>query len=216
MKHKTFWISSLGLALAALPLWGGGEQGSAGSAAVYTSDANPAGSTGMAEAPNGPSPEVAAQQLANAPGQGVSAASAPPRNVNLTGPAAEVVKLAQAGVDENVMLSFVANSPNTFNLSSDAIVYLNDIGVPGTVVTAMMQHDEKLKADSAASAVTAAPPIYTNQLAPAPGSPAKEAPSTMLIAASSSSACSTTTPYFAAFDAIVFITTVDGVIGYAL
>ncbi len=166
MKPKTFWIWSLGLALAALPLAGGGDQESANSAPALTSDTSQSSFADIGGLTNAPSPEAAEQQLENASGQVVSAAKTAPQNVNLTGPSAEVVKLAQAGVDESVMLSFVTNSHSTFNLSSDAIIYLNDVGVPGTVVTSMIQHDQALKAGYAN---VTSPPVYTNPSMPAPG-----------------------------------------------
>ena len=44
------------------------------------------------------------------------------------------------------MLAFVTNSTSTFNLGAEEIIYLNDIGVPSAVVTAMIQRDQALKA----------------------------------------------------------------------
>jgi hypothetical protein len=169
MKPKTFWIWSLGLALAALPLAGGCDQESANSAPATTANTNQPSSADTAGITVPPSPEAEEQQLEDAPGQVVSRAAPTAQNANLTGSAAEVAKLAQAGVDEKVMLSFVTNSQHSFNLSSDAIIYLNDIGVPGSVVTSMIQHDQALKEDSANSFNTASPPVYTNPLVPAPG-----------------------------------------------
>jgi hypothetical protein len=67
----------------------------------------------------------------------------------------------------------VTNSTSTFNLSPDAIIYLNDIGVPGSVVTAMIQHDQVLKGVSASQVAGAAPPPGVNpeQYAPLPQMP---------------------------------------------
>jgi len=62
----------------------------------------------------------------------------------------EVVKLAQAGVGEEVMLAYVDKYSGSFNVGSDQILYLNDLGVSGTVITAMLKHD--------GSNVAAAPP----------------------------------------------------------
>jgi len=52
----------------------------------------------------------------------------------------DIVKLAQAGINRDVMLTFI-DSAGTFNLDADQIVYLNDLKVPSEVITAMMQHD---------------------------------------------------------------------------
>ena len=71
---------------------------------------------------------------------GTSAPVAPP-NVQLYGGTAEIAKLAQAGVGENVMLSYVTNASVRFALTSDQIIFLNDLGVSGPVITAMLQHD---------------------------------------------------------------------------
>ena len=80
---------------------------------------------------------------------------------------AEVIKLTQSGVDESVLLAFVANSTSTFNLGSDEIIYLNDLGVPDGVVAAMIQRDQALNGywSSTAQASTAA--AANTQVAPA-------------------------------------------------
>ena len=172
MKNATFWSFGLALALAAVPLGGGCDQEPANSAPADAANTNQESAAIADTSTDTAAAAAAEQQLENAPGQIVSSATPPAPAVNLNGPAAEVVKLAQAGVEEVVMLSFVTNAPNTFNLSSDAIIYLNDIGVPGTVVTAMLQHDQTVKGRSSSSLVTSAPPIYTNPLVPTPGTPA--------------------------------------------
>jgi len=66
-----------------------------------------------------------------------------PANLNLSPWASEVVKLAEAGIEDTVLLSFIENS-GTFNLGADQIIYLNDLGVPSHVVTAMLQHDTQI------------------------------------------------------------------------
>ena len=53
----------------------------------------------------------------------------------------EVLKLAQAGVSQEVMLAYITHSTTFFNVTSDAIVYLNDLGVSNDVITALIQHD---------------------------------------------------------------------------
>lgn len=61
------------------------------------------------------------------------------------------------------MLAYVTNSTASFNLGADEIIYLNDVGVPSSVVAAMIQRDQALK-ELSASAV------------PAPAEPAPEEP----------------------------------------
>jgi hypothetical protein len=75
----------------------------------------------------------------------------PPPNILPNSPLAEVIKLVQADVDENVIFSYVTNSTGLFNLDSDTIIYLSDLGVPNEVVTAMMQHDQVLQQTAAAN-----------------------------------------------------------------
>ena len=49
----------------------------------------------------------------------------------------EVIKLANSGVDETVMVSFVTNSTERFSLGPEEIIYLNDIGLSGRIITAL-------------------------------------------------------------------------------
>ena len=58
-----------------------------------------------------------------------------PPNIYPTSPLAQVIKLLQAGVGEDVIKNYVSNSSSTFNLDSDKIIYLKDIGLPDDVVT---------------------------------------------------------------------------------
>jgi len=162
MKTWTIAKLSWGLALASLPLAGGCVQESnSAPAETATNQVNaPAPSPAVT---NAPPPEIAGQELENAPGKIVSTAQPPAQAANLTAPAAEVAKLAQSGVDEDVMLAYITNSGSTFALDSDQIIYLNDIGVPGNVVTAMIQHDQALKLSS-----TQPPPVYSNPPATQP------------------------------------------------
>ena len=86
-----------------------------------------------------------------------------PASIKPTPPTAEVIKLAQAGVDKAVLLNYITNTRSLFVLSSDDIIYLNDLGVDGNIVTAMMQHDQGLKANW--SNPIAQPPPATEQAA---------------------------------------------------
>src|SRR5438477_11596827 len=59
--------------------------------------------------------------------------------------AAEVIRLAQSGVGEEVMLTYIQNSPAAFNLSADQILYLKDLGISSPVITAMLNRDAALR-----------------------------------------------------------------------
>src|SRR5512141_197870 len=67
-------------------------------------------------------PESAPARLVSEPGNQL------PVGVLLSGWVAEFVKLAQAGLEPNVLLSFI-DTAGTFNLTADQIIYLHDIGV---------------------------------------------------------------------------------------
>jgi len=75
-----------------------------------------------------------------------SASDTLPADILPSSPLAQVIKLAQAGVGESVMLTYINNSSSRFNLTSDQIIYLKDIGLPDDAVTAMMQRDQQLGA----------------------------------------------------------------------
>jgi hypothetical protein len=75
----------------------------------------------------------------------------PPPNIFPTSPLAQVVRLTQAGVDPSVIMTYITNSSSTFNLDSDKIIYASDAGVPSTMVTAMMERDQFLQQQFAAT-----------------------------------------------------------------
>lgn len=93
--------------------------------------------------------------------------AAPPREGRAPG-VVEVAKLAQAGVSEPVMLLFVKHSDLSFETDAEDILYLNDLGVPSTVVAAMLQKDGVGVGDPAA-ALQAEPPPAQAQPAPQQG-----------------------------------------------
>jgi hypothetical protein len=109
-----------------------------------------------------------------------SATVSPPPDILPTSPLAEVIKLTQSGVDESVIMAYISNSGSTFNLDSDKIIYLSDIGAPNDLVTAMMQRDQSLQqqiaaavsaqqaAQTAQATETAPPTDYTTDTEPAP------------------------------------------------
>src|SRR5271170_2145515 len=91
-----------------------------------------------------------------------------PTDISPNSPLAQVVRLAQSGVDESVILSYINNSGTAFNLTSDQIVYLKDLGMPNDAVTAMIQRDQQLGATTNA---TPAPAPGTTVPAETPAQP---------------------------------------------
>jgi hypothetical protein len=195
MKARFFKKVSWGLALSALPFLGACDQPVSNApqpliAAAQTEPLAVADANAVAPATTEPAPPAGAEAVpVPAPGAGKTL----PPAIKPSSPVAEVVKLAQAGVDESVMLTYVTNSASLFNLSSDEIIYLNDLGVADSVVTAMMQHDQAIKqrgaemaaaqpaaAPAGAPAAEAAAPSYVNppsaEAQPAPTAEAAPTP----------------------------------------
>lgn len=66
-----------------------------------------------------------------------------PPEIRLSPWTREIVKLAESGIEDSVILSFIENS-GTFNLGADQIVYLNDLGFSSEIITAMLRHDQEI------------------------------------------------------------------------
>ena len=77
------------------------------------------------------------------PESGAAVLKRQPPKIRLSPWTSEIVKLAESGIDEDVILSFIENS-GTFNLSADQIVYLNDLGLSSELITAMLRHDQEI------------------------------------------------------------------------
>lgn len=180
MKRWTLFHSCGLLLLLILPLIAGCDQQQAKSAPV--SDAVAGAST------NQPPPDAALsnagqsvagsanQDLSDAPGTVISTPAAAPNTSN-NPQLGEVVKLAQAGVGETILMAYVTNSPSAFNLSSDDVVYLNDLGVPEIVVNAMLQRDQYFNS-AAPAPLPAAEPTPPPSTQPTPPPTMTEIPST--------------------------------------
>ena len=77
---------------------------------------------------------------------------------------AEIVKLAESGLGDEVVMSYVTNSQTAFNLSAEDIVYLKDVGISEETITAMMTHDRIMrKSGPPANAPSALPPVAAPQ-----------------------------------------------------
>src|SRR5439155_11944149 len=81
-------------------------------------------------------------QVPNGPEAGQKTGAAP---ADLSPGVAEVVRLAESGVGDDVVLAFVQNSKSTFALSADHVLYLKDLGLSAPVITAMLNHDSALR-----------------------------------------------------------------------
>jgi len=189
MKNRSFWKLAVGLSLVGVPLAGGCLQESSSQSVapgtgaltasvqpiVYETDPPPqsqSGESAVLEAVPGEAPALT--NLAEAQIHPVSTNQPVPPKVKLSPAAAELAKLAASGVDQGVMLAYVTNSQSTFNLTAEEIIYLNDLGLPGPVVTAMIQRDQVLKEQGQNALLSSSTPV-TSLPAPTPA-PAQVAP----------------------------------------
>jgi hypothetical protein len=166
MKAQMFRSCGLVLMLALIPLFSGCDQQQANSAPVTNVLTSQPPDVATAGDTNPPDPAVAEEQLADAPGNVISTPDMGSTNASNNPQLTDFVKLVQAGMGDSVLMAYVTNSPTPFNLSSDDILYLNDLGTPETVVTAMLQRDQYFNANSAT--VAAAPQTQSAYPNPAP------------------------------------------------
>lgn len=73
-----------------------------------------------------------------------SAASVTTPSENLSAPAANVIKMADSKATESSLIDFINHSEEPFNLTTDQIVYLKDLGISSDLVDAMLNHDKQL------------------------------------------------------------------------
>src|SRR6266481_3042080 len=176
MKNRicSSWV--LGLVLSVLPLAGCLQESSVSPQGAVAAELSPPETPAVQPAAES-SPdtdaeealaEVDEQNISTAPVKKVSAEIEVPANLKPSAATAEIIKLANAGVEESVMLSFITNSLGTFNLRAEEIIYLNDIGVPSGVVTAMIQRDHLLQESS--NLTMTAPEVDVTAADPSPSS----------------------------------------------
>lgn len=88
---------------------------------------------------------------------------------------AEVLRMAEAKVDPEVIKAYVKSSSTAFNLNAAEIIALKDRGISSEILTAMIQRGSELRRQAAQNvqpspnaAAQAAPPPMANPYAPAP------------------------------------------------
>ena len=81
-----------------------------------------------------------------APGVADNSITAPalPPGIDSNSPLGQVVKMLQSGAAESAILAGISQSSAPFNLNAADIAYLNDLGAPGDIETAMIQRDKAL------------------------------------------------------------------------
>lgn len=115
----------------------------AASTTVPANDANvpPPATTEAPAVASRPAPAAAPAALiiSNAPVPVV------PERLRVSQALSDVIDMAQSGVDEQVILTYVTNSPAAFLLGAEEIIYLKDLGVSSEIITSMMERDQSLK-----------------------------------------------------------------------
>lgn len=94
------------------------------------------------------------------------AQSAPP---NLSSQVQEVVKLTQAKMSDDIILAYIKNSGESYNLKADDILYLNSQGVSQPVISALLQSKSSAAPAPVAAPSTPAPTPYSTPVSPYPG-----------------------------------------------
>ncbi len=114
--------------------------------------------------------ELPTEDLANdVPAPGAEAEVAAP---NLSAGTREVLRLSEAGVDAKVILGYVQSVSTAFQLSAADLIYLKDVGLDETIVTAMQERDQALaKLAAAGGATTTNAPTNVVATATAPPGP---------------------------------------------
>ena len=140
-------------------------------AAAFGADTNSAPAEASSNQAAAVAPQPAAPAVGTAP---VAAETAPAK---LPYGVADVLKLTQAQVSEDIVLNYVLNSGTVYNLGPKDIIYLRNQGVSDRVVTTMMNQRNRVAEESAQQAAAQAAsqpqgpfPVYSDPNAP-PGPP---------------------------------------------
>src|SRR5262245_25052327 len=94
----------------------------------------------------------------------------PPPDLKVSPALAQVIKLVQAGVNEDVILAYITNSPSPFTLTAEEILYMNDLGTPPQVLTTLVRSES-----SSSKVAPVAVSQRTETPAPPPATPAPAA-----------------------------------------
>ncbi len=127
-----------------------------------------------------PGPTAVATPIEPSPVAAVTSTNAPvvqgpvvPEQMNLSPALTQVVKLIQGGVSQDVVMAYVTNSTDLFNIGSSEILYLHDLGTPAPVITALIQKDSSPEAQAKRQALSAglAPGANPTSVNPNPAGP---------------------------------------------
>lgn len=118
-----------------------------------------------------------AQNAASAPAPATAAASTnvapaqlPKLPADLSPGLADVIKLVESNVGDDVVVGYIKNSGQIYKPTADEIVYLNDLGVSQDIISALMLNGQAGGAPAVASAPTQVAPAQQSQQIPTPPS----------------------------------------------
>ena len=185
-------LAVLGVGLMSLVVCMGCADRTANAEDVPTFTANPppppksANATPASQTPlEAPAAAEAKSADAPLPQPGTNAQAVTPETINPSPALAEVIRLLQGGVSEEVVMAYITNAAEPFGIGSNEILYLHDLGAPPTIITTLIQHDaspEMVARKQAANAVKPLPPgvalntPLTNRLVKPPGQAAVNPP----------------------------------------
>jgi hypothetical protein len=121
----------------------------------------------------GPAPASDPPAVAEAEG-GPEAVGEPTLPADLSPGLAEIIRLAQAHVDEGVILSYIQNSGQAYSPSAAEILYLSDLGLSQPVIAALFR-GKPGEAAPVTPAMAAALPSLPKMEAPAAAAPTSDA-----------------------------------------
>jgi hypothetical protein len=111
----------------------------------------------------------------------IEAAGEPELPTGLSPGLAEVFRLAQSHVDENVILAFIRDSGQTYSPSADEILYLSDLGLSQNVIAALFKQKPSVPpANLASAAAPALTPVTFPKLPSLNSPPERQAASAVL------------------------------------
>ena len=154
MKHRfseAFGIAAIVLSISLLTA-GCGKTGLQADDAAMAGSATIESATEWVEVPTAESdPGTDSEKLAATPDVdgAVSLVSHPnetvlPAGLKRGGPFSDLVRLADSGLDESVLLSYIQTCHGIFGMGPEEIIFLKDIGVSSSVAKAMIDHDHLL------------------------------------------------------------------------
>ena len=120
-------------------------------------------------------------QEAQRPATTALAAESRPADAALSSNVSQVLKLAQSGVSDDVILAYVKNSYSFYNLSADDVLRLKDAGLSSLVLSAMLAHDNALRSQQEAQKRTEVALTPPPAPAPAPATTPAPAPTVTVV-----------------------------------